>query len=73
MIHNNEQNGLIYLFTGAWGFMDGAVNTHTQQLLGFEFDTSCDPFSVFTSVQAIGTVIFQLSQSAIDTDSESSL
>ena len=58
MIHNNEQNGLIYLFTGAWGFMDGAVNTHTQQLLGFEFDTSCDPFSVFTSVQAIGTVIF---------------
>ena len=53
--------------------MDGAVNTHTQQILGFEFDTSQDPFSVFTSVQAIGTVIFQLSQSALDTDSAGSL
>ena len=58
MIHQNTQGILIYTFTFSLGFMDGAVNTHTQQILGFEFDTSQDPFSVFTSVQAIGTVIF---------------
>lgn len=58
MIRENTQGILIYTFTFSWGFMDGAVNTHTQQILGFEFDTSQDPFSVFTSVQAVGTVIF---------------
>lgn len=61
MIKENQEGILIYTFTFAWGFMDGALNTHTQQLLGFEFATSQDPFSVFTSVQAVGTVIFQLS------------
>ena len=63
----------MYTFTFSWGFMDGVVNTHTQQLLGFEFETSQDPFSVFTSVQAFATVIFQLSQTAINTDSGESL
>ena len=53
--------------------MDGAVNTHTQQMLGFEFDSAQEPFSVLTSVAAIGTVIFQLSQSALDVDSGSQL
>ena len=66
MIRENKNGILIYTFTFSWGLMDGAINTHTQQMLGFEFDTSQDPFSVFTSVQAIGTVIFQLSQAAID-------
>jgi len=50
MIKQNQEGFLVYFFTFSWGFMDGAVNTHTQQLLGFEFETSQDPFSVFTSV-----------------------
>ena len=50
MIHTETHNFIVYLFTFAWGFMDGAVNTHTTQILGFEFDTACDPFSVFTFV-----------------------
>ena len=58
MIQINEHNFLVFVFTFAWGFMDGAVNTHTTQILGFEFDTAQDPFSVFTFTQAIGTVIF---------------
>ena len=29
MIRENEQGILIYTFTFSWGFMDGAVNTHT--------------------------------------------
>ena len=60
MIRVEEPGFIVYLFTFAWGFMDGAVNTHTTQILGFEFDTAQDPFSVFTFVQALGTVAFQL-------------
>ena len=40
MVQMNEHNVLVYIFTFAWGFMDGAVNTHTTQILGFEFDTA---------------------------------
>lgn len=29
MIRENQQGILIYTFTFSWGFMDGAVNTHT--------------------------------------------
>ena len=61
-IQVNKDNALVYAFTFIWGFMDGAVNTHTTQILGFEFDTASDPFSVFTCIQAIGTVMFQLIQ-----------
>ena len=28
-IQANEDNILVYIFTFVWGFMDGAVNTHT--------------------------------------------
>ena len=42
-------------------------------MLGFEFDTATDPFSVFASIQALGVVIFQLIQSYLDTDSEKAL
>lgn len=72
MIDQNTQS-IGFLFTFMWGFMDGAVNTHTYQMLGFEFDTATDPFSVFASVQALGVVIFQLIQSYLDTDSETAL
>ena len=61
-IQVNKDNALVYAFTFIWGFMDGAVKTHTTQILGFEFDTASDPFSVFTCIQAIGTVMFQLIQ-----------
>lgn len=30
MISQNTEGALVYLFTFSWGFMDGAVNTHTQ-------------------------------------------
>ena len=39
-IQANKDNALVYVFTFIWGFMDGAVNTHTTQILGFEFDTA---------------------------------
>lgn len=29
MIRQNQAGFLVYFFTFSWGFMDGAVNTHT--------------------------------------------
>lgn len=38
---------LAYIMCFLWGFQDSAVNTHTQEILGFEFDNNSEPFSVF--------------------------
>ena len=45
-----------------WGFSDGAINTHSNQMMGFEFDTSSDPFSIFNSIQAVAVFKFQIIQ-----------
>ena len=57
-IHNNEYNWLTFVMTFAWGFSDGCVNTHSNQMMGFEFETSSDPFSIFNTVQAVALVSF---------------
>ena len=57
-IQSNKDNALVYAFTFVWGFMDGAVCIHTDTILGFEFDTAQDPFSVCICIQAVGTVVF---------------
>jgi predicted MFS family arabinose efflux permease len=42
-----EFNVLAYLMCFIWGFQDSCINTHIQQILGFEFDDDVVPFSVF--------------------------
>ena len=49
-IESNQYDWVTFLFTFAWGFSDGAINTHSNQMMGFEFETSSDPFSIFNSV-----------------------
>jgi hypothetical protein len=39
------------------------VNTHIQEVLGFEFDDNYTPFSLFNIWQCIFVVIFQLIES----------
>lgn len=46
------------MFTFAWGFSDGAINTHCNQMMGFEFDTSADAFGIFNSMQAVAVFSF---------------
>ena len=67
-ISTNESSALLYLFTLVWGFMDGAVNTHTQQLLGFEFDTTTDPFSVYICMQSLACSLGILFESILEGD-----
>lgn len=38
---------LAFLMCFLWGFQDSAVNTHSQEILGFEFDNNSEPFSVY--------------------------
>lgn len=45
-----------------WGFQDSAVNTHSQEILGFEFDNNSEPFSVYNILQCIACSFFQLFQ-----------
>jgi hypothetical protein len=60
--------------TFAWGFSDGCVNTHANQMMGFEFATSSDPFSIFNTVQSVALVSFQIFQGTkVNTQSERSL
>jgi hypothetical protein len=33
----NEYNMVVFITTFMWGFQDSAVNTHSQEILGFEF------------------------------------
>ena len=72
-IQMNKDNFLVYAFTFFWGFSDGAVCIHTDTILGFEFDTAQDPFSVCICIQSIGAVVFQIIQGVIDEDSEVTL
>ena len=56
----NKFNFLAFLMCFLWGFQDSAVNTHTQEILGFEFENNSEPFSVFNICQCIAMATFSL-------------
>eukprot|EP00347_Sterkiella_histriomuscorum_P015929 403355148 len=41
----NRYDTLTFIMTFLWGFQDSAINTHTMQMLGFEFDNNVEPYS----------------------------
>jgi predicted MFS family arabinose efflux permease len=41
-----EFNYLVWIMCFFWGFTDSAINTNTQEMVGFEFDNNSEPFSV---------------------------
>lgn len=58
-IDDLQYGWISYITCFLWGMQDGVVNTHCFQMLGFEFDTQTDPFSIFALVQGISVFIFQ--------------
>ena len=42
----------------SWGFMDGATNVHVNEILGFEFKTKSEPYSVYNIWQGLGVFFF---------------
>ncbi len=45
--------------TFTWGVQDSAVNTHTSEMVGFEFEDNSRPYSVNNLMQAVGVFIFE--------------
>ena len=46
----NQFNWLAFAMTFTWGCQDGAVNVHTTEMLGFEFEDSVTPFAIVVLV-----------------------
>jgi MFS family permease len=62
-IIGEKWNVLAWFMCFFWGFQDSAINTHCQEILGFEFDDNYTPFSLFNIWQCMMVVIFQLIES----------
>jgi MFS family permease len=63
-------NVLAWFMCFFWGFQDSAINTHCQEILGFEFDDNYTPFSLFNIWQCIMVVVFQLIESNFKDDTK---
>jgi len=61
-----EFNALAWVMCFLWGFQDSAINTHTGEMLGFEFDDNFTPFSLFNIWQSISCFVFQIVNASID-------
>lgn len=55
-----EFNALAWVMCFLWGFQDSAINTHTGEMLGFEFDDNFTPFSLFNIWQSISCSVLQI-------------
>ena len=72
-IEDMRYNFLTFVMCFLWGIEDGALNIHTYQVLGTEFKSKTEPFSVFNLIQGLAVFAFQGAQSMIDTDHKGSI
>jgi predicted MFS family arabinose efflux permease len=56
---------LAYVMCFMWGFQDSAINTHSQEILGFEFNNNSEPYSVYNILQCIACSLFQVIQISV--------
>ena len=66
-----EFSGLTFFTIFLWGIEEGTINTHTLNILGFEFPTSSDPFAVLSFIQGVGVFVFSGIQALINDDDDS--
>jgi ABC-type transport system involved in cytochrome c biogenesis permease subunit len=64
-----EYGFLTYLLAFVWGLQDGAVNTHLQEISGFQFtpEENVKVFSIFTFTQCILVFLFLIIEAYITT------
>jgi MFS family permease len=63
-------NVLAWFMCFFWGFQDSAINTHCQEILGFEFDDNYTPFSLFNIWSCLMVIVFQLIESTFKNDTQ---
>ena len=44
---------LAFVMTYLWGFFDGALCTHTNSIIGFEFESNSQPFACLNMLMSI--------------------
>src|SRR4051812_13715908 len=52
-ISYGEYNILAYVMTFMWGVQDSSISIHLDAILGFQFDTNKEPFSIDAMLEAI--------------------
>jgi MFS family permease len=69
-ILGEKWNALAWIMPFFWGLQDSCVNTHCQEILGFEFDDNYTPFSMFNIWQCLMVAIFQLIEGTFKNDTQ---
>ena len=62
IIYQKNYNWVTFACCFFWGLSDGALNIHSFQILGFEFESSDLPFICLCLMQGIGCFGMQLFQ-----------
>lgn len=60
-----EYNWLAFAMAFMWGFQDSANNTHTSEMLGFEFDSNTQPYSIDNLVESVGVFVFDIGEAFV--------
>lgn len=56
---------IAYVMTFLWGFQDSAVSVHLNSILGFEFSSNKEPFSIDIMMESTNVFLFQFIQSQV--------
>jgi MFS family permease len=52
-INQNSYSGLAFFMTFLWGLQDGCISIHLDAILGFEFESNKEPFSIDCLLESI--------------------
>lgn len=64
-LYYDEYNWLAFAMTFLWGVQDSANNTHTSEMLGYEFEDSAQPYAIDNFVESIACFAFEIFESFV--------
>eukprot|EP00349_Pseudokeronopsis_sp_Brazil_P009169 CAMPEP_0202961908 /NCGR_PEP_ID=MMETSP1396-20130829/6006_1 /ASSEMBLY_ACC=CAM_ASM_000872 /TAXON_ID= /ORGANISM="Pseudokeronopsis sp., Strain Brazil" /LENGTH=204 /DNA_ID=CAMNT_0049682117 /DNA_START=859 /DNA_END=1473 /DNA_ORIENTATION=+ len=64
-LYQDSYSYLAYIMTFYWGLQDSCISIHIDSILGFEFQTTKEPFSVDSFMEALTVFTFEMIQSLI--------
>mmetsp|Transcript_34919 Transcript_34919/g.33963 ORF Transcript_34919/g.33963 Transcript_34919/m.33963 type:complete len:224 (-) Transcript_34919:26-697(-) len=65
-MYNNRYSWMAYAMTFFWGWQDSFISIHIDSILGFEFPTTKEPFSVDSFMESLTVFSFEVVNSMID-------
>lgn len=70
VLNVNASIPLLCTMTFLWGIHDGSLSSHTCEMLGFQFDSKMEPFSIYNLNKSLMVFIFSLIQSYVNVSNE---